>query len=144
MTLEVSTDRKQELNTEIQTIKNKDVITKKQLQSLVGKLSFVTNCVRPGRIFLARLLEKLRSQNMKITVDEEMVKDLNWWEAFLPTFEGVSLLWLHDTGHVNSYIGTDACLSGAGGICDNQYYHFKFTAEVLKQTSHITQWSYWH
>ena len=34
--------------------------TKKQLQSLLGKLSFLTACVKPGIIFMAQLLNSLR------------------------------------------------------------------------------------
>ena len=34
----------------------KQVCNKKELQSLLGKLNFVSQCVRPGRIFVNRLL----------------------------------------------------------------------------------------
>jgi hypothetical protein len=33
----------------------------KELQSLLGKLHFIAGCVRPGRIFVSRLLNWLRS-----------------------------------------------------------------------------------
>ena len=34
--------------------------TLKQLQSLIGKLNFVAQCVKPARIFISRLLHWLR------------------------------------------------------------------------------------
>ena len=59
MTLEVSPQRKEELVELLRHWKGKKLFSKKQLQSLIGKLSFVTNCVRAGRIFLSRLIEQL-------------------------------------------------------------------------------------
>lgn len=38
----------------------KQVCNKKDLQSLLGKLNFVSQCVRPGRIFVNILLNWLR------------------------------------------------------------------------------------
>ena len=62
-TIEVAESRKLELLNLAQQWMGKDWFTKKELQSLVGKLSFVTNCVRSGRIFLSRLLHELRECN---------------------------------------------------------------------------------
>ena len=40
---------------------NKQLASKREVQSLVGKLNFVGFCVKPGRIFISRLLNWLRS-----------------------------------------------------------------------------------
>ena len=61
MSLSVPTFRVQELLQELSLWSQRSHYTKKQLQSLLGKLSFVTACVKPGRIFMARLLNNLRS-----------------------------------------------------------------------------------
>ena len=39
---------------------NKKVCSKRQLQSLLGSLLFISKCVRPARVFLNRMLEFLR------------------------------------------------------------------------------------
>ena len=58
-TLEVPTTRLEDLLAELTTWQAATFFTRKQLQSLLGKLSFVTACVKPGRIFMARLRELL-------------------------------------------------------------------------------------
>ena len=65
MTLEVPEDRVNELNSELQQWIHSNTFTKRQLQALLGKLSFVTACVKPGRVFMSRLLNCLRSLSSK-------------------------------------------------------------------------------
>ncbi|KAK2548904.1 hypothetical protein P5673_030846 [Acropora cervicornis] len=60
MSLSVPTFRVQELLQELSLWSQRSHYTKKQLQSLLGKLSFVTACVKPGRIFMARSLQGLQ------------------------------------------------------------------------------------
>ena len=50
--LEVPATRLTNLQAELTTWQVASFFTKKQLQSLLGKLSFVTVCVKPGRIFM--------------------------------------------------------------------------------------------
>ena len=138
-TLEVSPDRKKELFELIQKFKNKEELTKKQLQSLIGKLSFVTNCVRPGRIFLNRMLEKLRSCSNLVKIDVEFRRDLIWWEEFLPKFDGISLLWLRDEHPHNQLMASDASMVGGGGTHKEEFFHIKFNQQILEQTNNIAQ-----
>ena len=53
---EVPEDRLSDLQTELLQWTQFSTFTQRQLQSLLGKLSFVTACVRSGRIFMSRLL----------------------------------------------------------------------------------------
>ena len=140
MTIEVSPSRITELTELLQKWLHKKYYTKKQLQSLVGKLSFVTNCVRPGRIFLSRIIEKMTNcdehHNIK---DEEMDKDIKWWLEFLPQYSGVSTLWLHDMKQYNTTLASDASMIGAGATFNHQYFHHRFSQEILQQTNTIAQ-----
>ena len=56
----------------------KEEVTRKEVESLVGKLSFIATCVRPGRIFISRLLEYLRGLPRvgKVKVPVSVRKDL--------------------------------------------------------------------
>ena len=140
MTIEVSPQRKQELLKLIQEWLEKTThYSKKELQSLIGKLSFVTNCVQAGRIFLSRLLNELRNMDSISMVDNELRKDLKWWKHFLPEFDGISILWLQDSMMVDEYLASDACLTGGGAIHCKDFFHFKFTNEILQQTHTIVQ-----
>ena len=61
MTLEITQERVIEIQALVATWLTKNTTSLKELQSLLGKLSFVSSCVRPGRIFVQRLLVFLRS-----------------------------------------------------------------------------------
>ena len=60
MTISITQDRLNELVQELETWLGKTQFNHKDLVSLIGKLQFVCKCVRPGRVFLARLINKLR------------------------------------------------------------------------------------
>ena len=60
-TLSVTETRVKDLLSELSSWSSHESSTLKQLQSLLGKLSFVTACVKPGRIFMSRLLNSLRA-----------------------------------------------------------------------------------
>ena len=59
MTLSVTPERLDELVVLLSHWLTKKSATKSELQSLVGKLSFVSKCVRQSRLFLARILAML-------------------------------------------------------------------------------------
>ena len=101
-----------------------------ELQSLIGKLSFVSKCVRPGRLFLTRILDTLRSlwcNHHHIKLMAEFRKDIRWWLRFISVYNGVSQLW----SAPDSVFYTDACLTGCGGTSADQYFHVVFPQDVL-------------
>ena len=141
MTLEVSPERVEELYELLLSWENRKSFRKKELQSLIGKLSFMTNCIRPGRIFLLRLVDMLkdiRDEEHKC-VTAQMRKDIRWWKEFLPEFDGVAILWLQDRWEPDTLLGTDASLIGGGAVHEEQFIHFKFPKFVLENTNNIAQ-----
>ena len=60
MVLTVPHFRLQELQEELSSWSTKTSCTRKELQRLLGKLAFVTSCVRPGRAFMCRLINTLK------------------------------------------------------------------------------------
>ena len=95
--------------------------TKKQLQSLLGCLLYITKCVRHSRPFLNRMLDLLRSHFGKeqIPLDINFHRDLNWFQKFLPQFNGKAFF-VHRP--VQATIELDACLQGLGAVYTNQVY----------------------
>ena len=77
MTLTVPQFRLKEMQKELTTWSNKQFCTRRELQQLLGKLSFVTSCVRPGRAFMYGLINSLKDalQNCKSQI------------AFSPNYE---------------------------------------------------------
>eukprot|EP00731_Ephydatia_muelleri_P013543 Em0007g853a len=68
--------------------------TKRELLSLIGKLSFAAKVVPAGHLFLRRLIDlsttaKKLHHHIRITVDAR--EDLAWWERFLPEWNGVAM-----------------------------------------------------
>ena len=57
---------------------------KRDLQSLLGSLLYITKCVKPARSFLNRMLQLLRDNfhNSKILLSQEFFRDLAWIRVF--------------------------------------------------------------
>ena len=50
-----------------------------------------------------------------------------WWSVFLPTYNGMSLLWLQQFNTPDEVIAMDANNTGAGGVLQNtKYFRFSF------------------
>ena len=141
MSLSVPLFRVQELLQELSLWSQRSRHTKKQLQSLLGKLSFVTACVKPGRIFMARLLNNLRSfskSRSSCPISDDMRADISWWSSFLPLFNGVSLIKASSCDFSDLHFATDASLTGGGAICLDECFHFQFSPDILTSASHIS------
>ena len=114
--------------------------SKKDLQSLIGKLQFISKVVLFSRIFISRLLlvlPRLARQYHRFRPDTEFRKDLRWWKTFLDTFNGVTLLPDSYWSDPDGIISTDACLTGGGGWIQGSYFHFRFPEEVIEADHHI-------
>ena len=81
MTVRVPEDKLSEIVSLVELWLSMRTATIKDLQSLLGKLSYVCTCICPGRIVMQRLLSVLRSNynqdSFQITSDFR--SDLNWY-----------------------------------------------------------------
>ena len=69
--------------------------TKRELLSLIGKLSFAAKVVPAGHIFLRRLIDlstSVKKLHHHITLTASARADIQWWLDFLPGWNGVSLM----------------------------------------------------
>ena len=143
MTISVTPYRMQQIMHELHKWETRKHFYIRQLQQLIGKLQFLTSCVRPGRVMLMRLREKLRQSNSgRNEVDEEMMKDIKWWLEWLPEYNGVALMWL-ELERV-PLIATDACLTGIGGTCVgiNQYFAMPIPQQYSDyKIHHLEMWA---
>lgn len=67
-------------------------ISRSNLRSLLGFLSFACKVDIPGRAFLWRFFDALAEKRRYYAVDPEMRADLLWWDEFLPKRNGICLL----------------------------------------------------
>ena len=144
MTLSVPAFRVEELQLELNTWLNKLSFTKPELQQLLGKLSYISACVRPGRAFMSRLLNALRSCSLspKRTVhpvSDDLHADINWWLYFLLHYNGVSVIPSDVIISNRELFATDACLTGCGAVCFSECFHREFPDFILTQDRHINE-----
>ncbi len=69
-------------------------MSKRQLQSLIGKLNWITRCVYGGRTFLRRFInvaQSLRAPWHRKRLTQEIYADLRWWLSALSFIEGRSM-----------------------------------------------------
>ena len=79
-TMSVPEGRMREIISLVKEWQGKVKSSKIELQSLIGKLQYITKCVQQSRVFLNRLLETLRSMKGKKTIklSESFQKDVKW------------------------------------------------------------------
>ena len=107
--------------------------TRKELQSLLGKLVFASRMVSSARTFTQRCffaLSEVRSKSpSELTpVSDEIKADLRWWVSFLPRWNGVSLML--DVGTSSIKLASDASLLGFGGVCDLSWISAPWPEEI--------------
>ena len=93
--------------------------TKRELLSLIGSLSFASKVVKPGRMFLRRLIDVSTSvscMHHHITLNSEARADILWWCQFLPTWNDVAMIQEDiETSHALQLF-TDASSLGFGAV----------------------------
>ena len=120
--------------------------TKRALQSLCGKLLWVTRCVKHSRVFLSRLLCALKSipnasPYHKLVLTEEMILDIRWWVAYIRHFNGVDFM-IDITMPKLSYKG-DACLDGGGGYHKQEYWSRLLPSSLQSRSIPIHLKEFW-
>jgi hypothetical protein len=147
LTLEVTLDRVTEISLLVEAWLRKEKASLRDLQSLLGKLHFVSTCVRPGRLFASRLLNWLRQafpsnivgsgHNIFRRIPKDVKKDLLWWHKFLPGYNGFSIMSLENLSSPDEVLSSDACLDGFGAISSNQFFHALFPSFIKENQLHI-------
>ena len=144
MTLTVPDFRLKELQDLLSSWLNKTHYSKRELQQLLGKLAFVTACVRPGRAFSCRLINALRScfarpRHQQYPVSDAIRGDLIWWKHFLQHYNGVSVIPTNVTVSNPDLFACDACLDACGAVCFGEFFHAPFPPFIASQKLNINQ-----
>lgn len=107
-------------------------MARKEFQSVLGRLFFLTRVIPQGRAFLARGIALLRgSQTRQIKMTEGFRADLQWWASFLPTWPGISWFY-HDNWDGDAVeLYSDASEWGAGARFGNKWFSMKWSQNQL-------------
>ena len=98
-------------------------VTRKQLQSIIGKLLHVAKCIKPARLFIARLLDQLRgTKRPYININSSMRADLQWFLDFADQWNGVAIF---PKPAPEREIVVDACMNGIGGATHRSAYAYR-------------------
>ena len=140
MTIELTHERREELTDLVHSWADKTAATLKEVQSLLGKLSFACSTVRSGRVFLARIINFIKdfhAQNMPETlpVPVTVTEDVWWWSRFMNTFDGKTMMPDVNWKAPDVKITTDSCLSACGGWAQGDYFHIQYPKELITDPS---------
>ena len=108
--------------------------TKRAVLSLVGTLQHATKIVRPGRTFLRRMYataSKVRELHYYTRLGKEFRSDLNWWDVFLYSWNGLSFMRYMNVATEHNYtIQTDASGSwGCGAFFQGRWFQWEWPVQ---------------
>ena len=107
--------------------------TKKQVQSIAGKLQFISLCVKPGRVFILRLYAWIGTmQDGLVKIPNQVRKDLEWWDKYLDSYNGVSMMYAEPIYCTQHSFATDASMVGMGAFNEGKYICEVFPDEILR------------
>lgn len=138
MTVSIPPKKLQEVVQECSKWINRKRVTRTMIQSLLGKLAHVSNCVQHGRKFLARILSTLRAMENRTwtTIDSEFIKDVRWFLTYAETANGITL---YDPVTPTLVIECDSSLTGGGGNTATHCYTWTYTNKYMEQYPIIHQ-----
>ena len=121
----------------LHTFKHKKSCSKRELLSLLGHLNFASRVIRPGRSFVAYLINlstTVKELHHHVKLSQDVRLELDMWLKFLSGWNGVSFFLDDDiTTNADMHLFTDATDKSFGGIYHNQWFQGEFPAELLKE-----------
>lgn len=128
--IRISQERLQNILLELLLWQERKFCTKRELLSLIGKLTFVSKVVRSGRTFVRRLIDlskKVKHLHHRIRLNRNARDDIRWWQHYLPTWNGVGMFYEEQwTSNVDINLFTDA-----SDGCIGAYFNGAWFCKVL-------------
>ena len=157
MTMSIPAEKLEELREELSLWTKKKRASKKHIQQLLGKLFWVSRCVKYSRGFMARLLAQLRilhhiPDNKSLILPEDCKEDIKWWYRHVRRFNGVELLFSEEPlpGSVNELISSnanvccgDAQLNGGGAYFRDEFWSREFPPWLIGNEVPIHLKEFW-
>lgn len=123
MCLRLPEDKLSQVRQELSLFAARKRASKKQLQSLAGKLNFCASVVYGGRVYSRRIIDalnRLKADNHKVMLCGSIKADIAWWQSFMANFNGKSLLL--DKVPIKS-VFTDSCNLAGGGYFEGDWFY---------------------
>ena len=133
MTLAITKQKVAQTLDEVKKTLRRNKISRRQFQSILGRLLHVAKCVPPARLFVSRMLDCFRCPGATHhKVNDHMRQDLHWFLAYLKKWNGVSII---PHPKPTTTITTDACMKGIGATDGKQAYAAQLSSLVTDQFS---------
>ena len=130
LTIQVPDDKRLEISSALWKWSTREKCTKRELLSLIGKLAFICKVIRPGRMFLRRLITlstSVKQPHHHLSLNKEARADIKWWINNLPLLNRKSIILEPLTIHSTDLkLFTDASIIGYGAIFENSWIQEKW------------------
>lgn len=125
MSVSIPAPKLEEVLKECEAWESRSRVNKVMIQSLLGKLVHLSNCIQHGRKFLARILAALRAMENRnwTTIDDEFKKDVRWFQLYARTGNGINL---YTPSLPALWIECDSSLLGGGGNTTTHAYSWVY------------------
>ena len=141
MSLRLPDGKLGDLSNLIRSWMGKKKCTKRELLSLIGKLSFASKVIPSGRLFLRRLIDlstTVEKLSFHISMTKEVREDIKWWAEYLPSWNGkYRILEQTTTLAPDLEIYTDASNLGLGIFYNGKWISARWPNEFKE---HSIQW----
>jgi hypothetical protein len=128
-------NKKDRVLQEVTNLLQKGMVSRADLQSILGFLTFCTRVFPLGRPFLRHLFNMLNSGKTYQRLTLTARRDLQWWKALLPVWSGVSAI---APARRHTTIATDASgKKGIGGVWFATMEMFSTRMPRRHRTKHI-------
>ena len=138
--MRVPPEKLAEVKAEVKKWRYKTTATKKTLQQLLGRLFWVSRCVKFSRPFIGRLLHQLQDMhhqpdNKKSPLTPDSRLDITWWHKYLSKFNGVEFIYVDEPLDLSleQLLDTSAAVNcgdaqmwGGGSFYENDYWSRPF------------------
>ena len=127
MEARLSVDKVSALKDKLSVLMMKKKVTKRELLSIIGSLSFACRVVVPGRSFLSRLISlscTARELDFKVYTNKHIKEDIRLWQSFLSAWNGRNFFLARETtSSADLEFSTDAASgSGYGGYFAGSWF----------------------
>ena len=139
MCLQLPEDKITQIREELSRFQGRKRASKRQLQSLAGKLNFCASVVYDGRVFSRHIIDtinRLKADDHKVRLSVSIRADISWWQSFVETFNSKSILLDHQP--ITS-VFTESCDLAAGGIFNVDWFYLNWELVSCEKTSHQLQ-----
>ena len=130
MNLSIPEEKLRDVESTMKSFLTSQKVNKRKIQSLVGKLNWITQCIYGGRFHMRRLIDRcntLKKPWHRTHLTTEMRKDILWWLSFMRSFNGtVPMLDCRPATPVS----IDSCKKAAGAFFHGDFIHTQWKQDI--------------